>query len=87
MESPIYQDPNFQEPEFAMRHCLYDMLLLLGAPLHIAELMEVAKDRPLNRAEIDIMRAYNCELLNAAKHRLAYIHTLKVQVSPPGSEG
>lgn len=70
-----------QDNEFEFRHIMRDILLLLGSPKEVADILDNTQDRPITDVELLLARQYACDLFAQAKHRLAYLHTIKLQTS------
>ena len=68
--------------DFDFRHHLYDTIVLLGGKKEIAGLVKKSMDLRISSADIAALRAYNCELINLAKDRLANINTIKICAGP-----
>ena len=68
----------YPDPDFALRHFLRDTVLLLGAPLEIADLLDKSKDGGITDADIDKVRNYNIVLLERCKTNLSNMHTIKL---------
>jgi hypothetical protein len=66
-------------PDFDFRRHLRDTILLLGGRRDIADLLLKSLDLSLNPGDVGALRAYNVELLNGVKDRLARLNTHRVR--------
>lgn len=68
-----------RECEAEFRHHLRSTLILLGAPMEIANLLEQTNDRPANGADLHEVMKYNIILATKLKFTLASLPTIKIQ--------
>lgn len=66
---PVYI--NESDPDFDLRQCLYDTLILLGGEKHIAEFLKKSCDGSISREEVNEIRRYNFRLIEGVKDRLS----------------
>jgi len=57
-------------------HHLRDTIILLGGQTEIANLLEKPDD--ITESDVDNLRRFNCELIDATKHKLANINKIRV---------
>lgn len=76
--------PTACSADFDFRHHLYDTLILLGAPLEIAEMLKKSEDFGVTETDIDILRNFNCRMIDGLKTRLVSINTVSVRSKGAG---
>ena len=72
----------YENPDFELRHFMRDVILLLGAPIDIADLLDKSKDGMVTSSDVNRVRNYACELFNEHKTRMASLRKLKIRTEP-----
>ncbi len=70
-----------EECEWSFCHQLYDVMLLLGSPKEIADLINKIPDRSLTKDDFLKLNNFALDLHYQAKMRLAHLHTIKIKPS------
>ncbi len=66
-----------EDADFNFRHLLRDVLLLQGAPLEIADLLDKSQDG-ITEADVEVLRGYAISLFGRNKSALRNLHKIKL---------
>ena len=75
----------YPNTDFALRHFMRDVIVLLGGKVEIADKLDKSQDG-VTEKDVNEVRNYACELITSTKTRLVSLHKMKVQVEPSESD-
>jgi len=69
----------YPNTDFSLRHFMRDVIVLLGGKVEIADKLDKSQDG-ITAKDVDEVRNYACELMDATKTRIVSLHKMKIQV-------